>query len=265
MLKKCLIGAAVVVAIAAILSTSYGALGVKKAKGFFKKQITPETKLELIREEIAGLDKEMKEHRSAVAEEAVAVENLREEIARGEENHKKQLDNIKIMRKDLACCEETGEKFITYGDQKYSVERVRNKLARDWDSYKKTEEAIASQKELLKAREVSLTSVRERLTEMRTKKEELEVQLAQLEADLKNVRLCETKSDFHFDDSKVGDIQKDMSEVRDWIKARRIEAELEGKHTDDPIPVGKKNTSQADLFKEIDAALEKKSGKAADE
>ena len=35
--------------------------------------------------------------------------------------------------------------------------------------------------------------------------------------------------------------------------------------TDDPIPVGKKNTSQADLYKEIDAALEKKPTKSADE
>ena len=34
---------------------------------------------------------------------------------------------------------------------------------------------------------------------------------------------------------------------------------------DDAIPVGKKNTTQAELYKEIDAALEKKPAKSADE
>src|SRR5947209_2699220 len=82
----------------------------------------------------------------------------------------------------------------TYGDKPYTVERVRTKLAHDWDDYKRTEEAIASQKELLKAREVSLTAVQERLKELRSKKEELEVQVTQLEADLKNVRPAQSRS-----------------------------------------------------------------------
>jgi chromosome segregation ATPase len=263
--KRLVVGGAIVVAVIAILGTSYGALSVKKCRAFFKKQISPETRVEMIRDEIAGLDKEMKQFKSAVADETVAVDNLREEIARAEDSHQKQLDKIKIMRKDLAACEENGEKTISYGNKAYSVDRVRNKLAHDWDDYKKTEEAIASQRELLKAREVSLTSVRERLDDLRGRKEGLEVQVAQLEADLKNVRLAQSRSDFHFDDSKVGEIQKEMAEVRDWIKARRVEAELEGKVSDDPIPVGKKNTSPVDLYKEIDSVLDKKPARSVDE
>jgi chromosome segregation ATPase len=263
--KRVLIIGAIGLAVVAFLGTTYGALSMKKCKAFFKKQITPETRIEMIRDEIGGLDKEMKQFRSAVADETVAVEKLRDEIATAETNHVKQLDLIKTMRKDIADAETSGEKYISYGNKPYSVERVRNKLAHDWDDYKKTEEAIASKKELLKAREVALTSVQERLKEARGKKDTLEVQVTQLEADLKNLRLAQSRSDIQFDDSKIGDIQKEMSEVSDWIKARRIEAEVEGKMTDDPIPVGKKNTSQADLYKEIDAALDKKPTKSADE
>jgi hypothetical protein len=259
MFKKLIIGAGILLAVVAILGTSYGALSLKKAKGFIKRQIAPETKVDLIREEIAGLDQEMKKHISAVAEEMVAVDNLRTEIARGEENHRKQLDLIKIMRKDIAATEDAGEKFVMYDNKKFSLERVKNKLAHDWENYKKAEETLKSQQDLLKAREVSLTAVTERVQEMRNKKEELEVQLAQLEADIKNVRLAQSRSEFHFDDSKFGDIQKEMTELRDWIRARQIENEVEGKYTSDAIPVGKKNTTQEDLFKEIDAQLEKAS------
>jgi chromosome segregation ATPase len=263
--KRLLIVGAVVFGIVAILGTSYGSLGLKKCTAFFKKQISPETKVEMIKDQIAGLDKEMKQFRSSVADETVAVEKLRDQIAKSEDNHKKQLENIKIMRKDLADADSNGVTYIMYDNKKYSVERVRSKLTHDWDDYKKTEDAIASQKELLKTREVALTSVQERLNEAKSKKDALELQVAQLEADLKNLRLAQSRSNVHFDDSKFGDIQKDIGEMSDWIKARRIEAEMEGKATDDAIPVGKKNTTQAELYKEIDAALEKKPAKSADE
>src|SRR5437016_555707 len=128
--KRLIIIGLIVFGVAALLHTTYGALGLKKAKAFFKQQITPETRVEMIRDEIAGLDKEMKQFRSAVAEETVAVENLREQIAKGEENHKKQLEKIKTMRKDIAACEDTGEQTVSYGDQKYSLDRVRSKLAK---------------------------------------------------------------------------------------------------------------------------------------
>jgi len=274
MIKKVVVGACVVAAVLAVLGSGFAARVVKRTKSYVhetmaaenaldeKEKAKPEATVEQIRKEIADLDEEVKKYRSAVAEETVAVEDLRDEIARIDENHQKQLDLIRIMRKDIANCDDTGDKYVTYGDQKYSVERVRNKLTRDWETYKQTEDALKSKRQMLAAREVSLTAVREGLAEMRAKKDDMEIQLAQIEADLKNVRLAESRSDFHFDDTKLGDIQKDMSKVRRWIKVKREEIQPEGKFSDDPIPVGKKNTTvnaKADVLKEIDAALEKKS------
>ncbi len=266
MFRKLILGTGILTAVLIIAGTSIGALGIKKMKTCFKQRISPETRVEMIRDEISDLDQEMKEHVSAVAEETVAVERLRDEIAKGEDNHKKQAELIKIMRKDIAACDEAGERFVSYGNQKYALERVRNKLTHDWDAWKKADEILKSQKDVLQAREVSLTAVRERLNEMRGKKEELQVQLAQVEADLKNVRLAQSRSDFHFDDSKFGEIQKEIAELRDWNKARHHELEIEGKLSDDPIPVGKKNSEaipvgkkapgQNELFKEIDEVLE---------
>src|SRR5947209_10259908 len=101
MLKKIGFLTVLVVGGLVLFNSSYASLGWKKAKGLFDSKISPELKVEMIRDQVAKLSKDMKKNISAVAAETVAVENLREEIAVAERNHKEQLDTILTMRKDL--------------------------------------------------------------------------------------------------------------------------------------------------------------------
>ena len=251
MLKKIAFLAVIVVGGLVLLNTRYGHVAWGKVKGSFEKQVSPEMRLEMIRDQVSKLDKDMRQNISVVAEQSVKVEGLREDIQVAEANLKTRFNEILTMKKDV----ESGTKVIYYGNQSFSVDRVKNKLARDWESYKQGEEAIKSQRKLLEAQERALTASRERLGALKTKKEQLTLAVEQLEADLKAVRLAQTKSDSGFDDSRVGEIQKEMKVVNDWIKTQLEMEKLASQYSPDPIPVSKKEVSATDVLQEINTHL----------
>jgi chromosome segregation ATPase len=249
MLKKLAFLAVIVVGGVVLLNTRYGSVAWKKVKSTVEQQVTPEAKLEMIRDQVSKLDKDLRRNISAVAEQTVSVENLREEIQVAEKDHQKQWDKILVMKRDV----ESGNANVSLAGAKISIDRIKNKLTRDWDSYKLAEDALKSKRKLLEAKDRSLEAAKERLSTIKTKKEQLALAVEQLEADLKNIRLAQDKSEFGFDDSRIGQIQQQIREVNDWIKGRIVENDLLGKYTADPLPVEKQIPATSEVLKEIDA------------
>src|SRR6202011_485829 len=110
----------------------YGSLAWKRVKGIANEHVSPETKLELIKEDLAKINTDMRKNIGAVAEEIVAVDNLREEVQLAQKNLDKKFDSIVSMRKDA----DAGEKVVLKDGRTISVARLQEKLARDWDAYK---------------------------------------------------------------------------------------------------------------------------------
>src|SRR3954453_1069268 len=85
MLKKLVFVAAAVVAGLFVLNTtnlgSYASTAWKKVRASCSKQVPLEFEIERVRNEIAKLSPDMKDHLRAIAEETVKVDNLRDEIA----------------------------------------------------------------------------------------------------------------------------------------------------------------------------------------
>jgi len=90
---------------------------------------------------------------------------------------------------------------------------------------------------------------------MRQQKEDLEVQIAQLEAELKTVRLAETKSKVEFDDSRLAQCKASLADIRNRLNAEKNTVELEGQFANDNIPVEKKAKPTSELTKEVKAYL----------
>lgn len=261
LMKRMAFLAVIVVGGIVLLRSSYGSLAMKRIHGIYNERVSPETKLDLIKEELAKIGKDMRKNIGAVAEETVAVDNLREDVEVCQKNLDTQFERIVNMKKDV----DAGEKVVMKNGRTVSVVQLQEKMSRAWESYKTSEDTLKS-KHLLAAHEKALDAGRERLGAMKEKREQLEVQVAQLEAELKNVRLAQTRSDFNFDDSRIGDIQRSLGEVRNWVKAERVKVELEGKYTDTPAAEEKK-VATADVMKEIEARIkdtEKNSGVALD-
>jgi len=156
MIKKLVIGTVVAAAGLGVLSwaglTSYPATIANKVRATFKKQVPLEFEIERLHYQVNQLVPDMKKHLSTIAEEMVAIENLKEEVADTRTNLSKQKENVLTMKKDL----ETGAAKINYGGRSYSAVRIREKLNRDFASYQRCAAELKSKEQLLEAKERSL-------------------------------------------------------------------------------------------------------------
>jgi len=254
MIKKLVFVAVAVVAGLFLLNTtnlgSYASTAWKKVRASCSKQVPLEFEIERVRNEIAHLGPDMKDHLRAIADETVKVENLREEIASTRIQLVKQKENILAMRKDVD--ESKGKKTIWYGEREFPVSRVKDKLTRDFASYQHCEEALKNKERLLESKEAALSTAKEQLTSMRSRKEELEVEVARLESDLKNLRLAQTRSNFQLDDTRLARINASLASIRDRLKADTIVQDQEGQIAHDLEIQVEKKAKTAEVLKQID-------------
>ena len=236
---------------------SYASTAWKKVRQGACNQVPLEFEVERVRHEISQLVPDMKDSIKGIAEESVAVENLRDEIVATRATLAKQKEKILVMRQDL----ETNKtaKTISYGNKEYSVARIRERLAKDFESYKHCEESLQSKEKLLETREAALATEREKLANMRSMKEELEVQVAQLEADVKNMRLANVRSNVQVDDSRLARIKSSIASIRDRLKADKTAAILQAQFGNDLDIQVEKKIKTAEVIKEIDDHFGKES------
>jgi peptidoglycan hydrolase CwlO-like protein len=254
MFKKIGIAAVVVAVVLFLLNStmlgSYTGTAWSKIHGSFKKQVPLEFEIERIKHEIAQLVPDMKKNLSQVAEEMVAIDNLKEQIADAHRNLDTQKASIMTMTEDL----EKGAQTVSYKGVTYSANRIREKLARDFTSYQNCEKDLKAKEQLLDARERGLDAAREQLSSIRSQKQELEVQVEQLEAELKAVRLAQTRNKFHFDDSRLAHCKQILADIKNRLKVEKTQEELSGQFANDPtVAVEPKVKSTPELSREIKA------------
>lgn len=253
MLKKFAIAAVVVGAGLGLLHAtglnSYTSTAFSKVRGTFKKSVPLEFELERLRHEVAQLIPEMKQSFSRIADEMVAVENLDKEIKSSTTALAKQKQVLLAMTRDL----ESGKKLISYDGREYSADRVARRLERDWATYKNGEAEVKSKQDLLDAKQTALDATKERLSSIRVQKQELEVEIAKLEADLKTVRLAQTKNQFHFDDSRLARCKAAVQEMKNRLTAEKYASDLANQFGNEIVPVEKKVQPTSQIIHEIRA------------
>jgi len=253
MCKKLLIAAiAVVVGLTVVKKTELGSwVGVwwKHARECAREQVAPETEIEALRLRLDQLGEDSKKNFDAVARERVAVKNLREEIATGEASLAREKKNVLGLREDLASATDG---YVKVGVTKYPKSRVKSQLARSFELYKVAEEQLKSKRQLLQAKEESLTAAEEQLASLQNTRDELTVELAKLEAEMKTVRVAQTKSKVQFDDSELARIKEGVARVRNRIKVEQEKLAVQAQFGTDPIPTSDR-VQEKDLLKDIDS------------
>lgn len=226
---------------------SYSRTVWTQVKTSAQNQIPVEFEIERLKQEVTQLIPDMKKNRSLVAEEMVAVENLRQEIGTTRANLDKQKNDLVALAKDV----ENGEAQVTLNNRTYTAERIKEKLARDLAGYKRSLAELKAREQLLDAKERALDVAKEQLAAMMDQKRELEVQIAQLEAEIKTVRLAQTKSQFTLDDSRLSEIKRTIAELRNRLKVEITELELEGQYSVDPTVKPEKAKPTSDVAREV--------------
>lgn len=203
---------------------SYVGFSWKKAKDSLTKAVPPEIEVERLRHDLTQLDPEIKRARSTLAEEAVSVEMLRDDVVRTQANLKKKLDEILSAKKDVDGATE----FVTYNTRKVSINRAKSLLAADWEAYKRAEEGLKSKEKLLEAKEAALGEGHKQLAGMTGLKEQLNAELDQVEAELKTLRLAQVRSNIQIDNTRLTRFKNSMAELKKRIKIETKEMEYEG-------------------------------------
>ena len=258
MLKKIAFAALAVVAGLFILNSthlgSYAKTAWHKVKKTAKCQVPLEFQLENARNEIAQLIPDMNNHIDLIAQETQAVRRLKEDIAVTRSNLAEQKKNIYAMKEDL----KKEPVHVLYGGRPWGADRVRNKLTRDLASCQRCEKELESREKMLEAKETALEAAREQLASMKGEKDKLEVLVETMEAELKTLRVAQTRSQFHLDDSRLSRIKQNLDDIRDQMRAQQTASELRAEFLNDLIPTDKKVSqpqSNEQLIKDVEAYL----------
>ncbi len=252
--KIALTGLAVVAGLFILRSTHLGAYtrtAWGKIRNTAKAQVPLEFQLDMLKNEAAHLIPDMRNNVEAIATEMVAVDNLRNEVADLRSNFDKQKALVRVLNDEL----KSGNAVVNFNGHRYSADRVRNKLARELATCKRMDEELKAKEDLLEAREKGLSSAKDQLAGMRSQKEQIDVQIAQLEAELKTLRVAQTRSNFSFDDSRLSQIKESLRDIRNQLKTKQKALELGGKYFDEDAPAADVVPTAAQLTKEADAYL----------
>jgi hypothetical protein len=220
----------------------------QKAQACAKEQMGLEFQLDAIRSDAAQLIPDMRKQLGDIAAETIAVQNLRKDITEMRVSLDKQKERVRVMRDDL----NSDVQKVVYKGHAYSKERVREKLASELASGKRCDQELKAREALLEARERNLELENEKLVSMKSQKEQLEVQIAQLETDIKTFQLTQTKSRFQIDDSRLAHIKGALRDVRNQLdvakKTHELVSNFEGEFTVEKTPTAAEISREVDEF-----------------
>jgi len=262
MMKKIAIAAVAVAAGLLILGAtgvgrkacSFARLGWNKVEKGMEDAIPVEAELARLKSDLDGIEPAKKKHMSKMAEEMVALDNLRHKV---EAQRASLNEQEKAIRKTREALKTSGDaQFVTVGGQEFQRTVVETRLTRAFETFKIGKESLKSQEQLLEQREAALENAREQLRSFDSTKAKLEVEVAKLEADLNNLRTQQQTSRLHVDDSRLGEIKAGIDKVRTRIEVQKTELKLQAQYSD-PIIKATEEAKTGDSLKEIDAYFAK--------
>jgi chromosome segregation ATPase len=213
-----------------------------------KGQATLEQRIGALEARVGNLNREIQQHIQTVAVADTKVERLREEVTGMGDRLAAQKRKILKMRGDLAG----GSEIITYGDHRYSAERVREQLEQDFTAYKTGQKELEFKKKQLALDEEALKTSNKQLFALKNKKLELQVKVADLKYKLREVRLAQTNSKPRLDTGEFAQIEAEVARIEDDLKVEKKKLEMQSRFLSGPIDPEAKPATKANVEKEID-------------
>jgi chromosome segregation ATPase len=177
---------------------------------------------------IQGLGPEVRKNMHVIADQAVKVQGLEEQIGNLEAKLAKDKEQLLRLKTDLAA----GKESYSYGDRSYTAAEVRTDLANRFNRYKTSEATLASLRQVHDARVKGLAAARQQLDGMLAQKRQLQVEVENLEARNQMVAAAETTSNYQFDDSQLGHVKELVQDLKTRLEVSEkmvsVENEFQG-------------------------------------
>jgi len=226
MIKKIAVLAAVGLVGAGVLSQtrlgSYIATLYHSAANSVQEAIPPEVELERVRYEIGQLAKDIEKTRGELATEKVAVRDLASEI---EELRTELAQNEEVLRARGELLKK-GDALVRYNGRNVSVDEAKELLRLDVQTANARKKDLLAKEKMLTIRVRNRGVVEKQLIALGHQKTELTTLVAEMEAELKLLRLEQTESKYASNNgSRLSDIQTTLKEVK-----RRLAVDRETLH-----------------------------------
>ena len=251
MLKKTLGGTLVLgFAAAALLGTdvlSYARTMCGNVREAVKSEISPEFELDRIRHEVDNLMPEVREHKKIVAQQVVEVRDLEARIREKSSELVTQKAAILTLRTDL----ESGRDEYRYHQVSYTRNEVESDLADRFEAFRRLEDSLERDHSILAARKKTLRANQQKLESMIGRKQNLAVQVSELEARLNVIQATETVQAIEMDDTRLGRVEKLISQLNHDLDVREAMLESEGSVAG-RIPVDEPVDKSDDVLAKID-------------
>lgn len=226
MIKKLVLTAAAIGGGLYLVNSSLGTGTVetfwKRTRARVEKSVKPEFELARIRDQIAELTPDMHRNISKIAEEMVEVKALESRVG----DLQGKLVRYKDELKTLTDAVENNTKLVTNTGRQVTVTtlHVKDKVR----ACKNVERELLTSQKILEAKQTGLDAAREQLAVMKQQREELKVMAENFEAELKTLKLEQTRAKIKLDDSRLAEIKQSFEKLRARIEVERKKAELAG-------------------------------------
>lgn len=228
--------AAVVVGLIILSQTSIGEVAWDKIKNKFNKAVPLETRLEQAKKQTAKLDREIDKGWGPIAQKEHDIEKLKEDLVARNDRLEKLGGDLNQAAADL----ESKVQLVSFGSKKYVPTEARRLLSKEADRYVSLKKETEAKSKLLSAWETELAAMRQTQQELEAMKGEMTAKIATLEADLKVLRLAQTKSPRPSGNkTKLDEVKKTLSYVEERIAVMKREQEHRDAHYDrnrDAVP-----------------------------
>lgn len=236
---------------------SYATTAGRRVQRSVKNQVPLEFEIDRARKMVADLVPDIHANMHTIAQEEVEVERLGQAIQEGDSRLASEQTKIVTLRRDLG----EGNGTFRYAGRTYTSKQVKEDLARRFERYKTAAATLASQRQMLEAREKSLAAAREKLDGLIAAKRSLEVQVEHLQARLQMVQAAQTTSQIQFDDSRLARVKKLVGDLQTRLDVAQRLIDAEGTFTGE-IPVDE--PAPEDLAEQIDDYFGAGAGTEAD-
>lgn len=209
--KGLMIGAGVVLLLGLLFgrdAASYVSTSVGWARDSVKRNVPVTFEIERARRMIDSLDDDIAKNMELIAREEVEIARQTKALNDHRDKLVKQRNEIRTLVNDL----KSGTTYV-YSGVRYSEDQVRSEVRNRFERFKVMEETADSLNKVLEKRKLGLNAAQEKLKAMQSSKRQLAVEIQNLEARRQMLEVAKTKSEFHFDDSRLARARKLIDEI----------------------------------------------------
>jgi len=238
MIKKGVLGAALAAGALYLAfgtsAPSYVRTAFHKVRGHAHDAVPVQFEIDRARQEIARLEKPIKETREVYFRTEVETEQLEREVTATKANLDKEKNTLLALRDSV----KTGDLKLT-GNVRYSTEELNSELARRFDHYRNNSKFLVEKEATLKAKKKIMDAARQQLNNMRNQQREMTSKLNTIEARLQQIEATKQTNEFNFDgdDSALARAKENVSDLEKRVEVQARIAEVEGRFADPAIPV----------------------------